>query len=359
MGEQKDTTRSEPGEGRPGGGVPPPGSGPPAPPAGPGGDPPEGEPSSGETPEGVPQQWHRVGRAETVAGRFRELKGELKNWVGKQKGPKGERFDKFTERAKKVLVLAQEEAQRFNHNYIGTEHLLLGLVREGEGIAGKVLGNLGIDLGRVREAVEFIIGRGDRKVTGDVSLTPRAKKVIELAVDESRLLNHNYIGTEHLLLGLVREGEGIAAGVMESLGASMEKVRAAMMQVLSSPAYQPTSTASMRNVPKDNVITCRIEDLDLNAIDALVEAGIRSTRSDAAAWLIRAGIDANRTLFERVNATVAQIRRLREQAQAMAEEVAGGGAGQAAPEDLSAEQEPRQEGDGGAPGVAPETGRPK
>ncbi len=143
-----------------------------------------------------------------------------------------DRFDKFTERAKKVLVLAQEEAQRFNHNYIGTEHLLLGLVREGEGVAAKVLSNLGVELNKVRSAVEFIIGRGNRMVIGDVNLTPRAKKVIELAVEEARRLNHNYIGTEHLLLGLVREGEGIAAGVLESLGVNLEKVRTQVIQVV-------------------------------------------------------------------------------------------------------------------------------
>ena len=143
-----------------------------------------------------------------------------------------DRFDKFTERAKKVLVLAQEEAQRFNHNYIGTEHLLLGLVLEGEGVAAKVLSNLGVELNKVRSAVEFIIGRGNRMVIGDVNLTPRAKKVIELAVEEARRLNHNYIGTEHLLLGLVREGEGIAAGVLESLGVNLEKVRTQVIQVV-------------------------------------------------------------------------------------------------------------------------------
>src|SRR6266704_1033597 len=144
-----------------------------------------------------------------------------------------DRFDKFTERARKVLQLAQEEAQRFNHNYIGTEHLLLGLVREGEGVAAKVLGNLGVELNKVRSAVEFIIGRGDRTVAGDIGLTPRAKKVIELSVDEARRLNHHYIGTEHLLLGLVREGEGIAAGVLESLGVSLDKVRRGTLAVLS------------------------------------------------------------------------------------------------------------------------------
>ena len=143
-------------------------------------------------------------------------------------------FHGFTERARKVLQLAQEEAQRFNHNYIGTEHLLLGLVREGDGVAARVLNNMGVQLPKVRSAVEFIIGRGEGAVIGDIGLTPRAKKVLELAVDEGRRLNHHYIGTEHLLLGLVREGEGIAAGVLESLGVNLEKVRAQVVQVLES-----------------------------------------------------------------------------------------------------------------------------
>jgi ATP-dependent Clp protease ATP-binding subunit ClpC len=144
-----------------------------------------------------------------------------------------DRFDKFTERARKVLSLAQEEAQRFQHNYIGTEHLLLGLVREGEGVAAKVLSKLGVELQKVRESVEFIIGRGDRIVLGEIGLTPRAKKVIELAVDEARRMNHHYIGTEHLLLGLLREGEGIGAGVLESLGVRLEIARKETISVLS------------------------------------------------------------------------------------------------------------------------------
>src|SRR5436305_7847254 len=144
-----------------------------------------------------------------------------------------DRFDKFTERARRVLTLAQEEAQRFNHNYIGTEHLLLGLVREGDGVAAKVLNNLGVELSKVRSAVEFIIGRGEKSISGEIGLTPRAKKVIELAVEEARRLNHSYIGTEHLLLGLVREGEGIAFGVLESLGVNLEKVRTQVIQVVS------------------------------------------------------------------------------------------------------------------------------
>jgi ATP-dependent Clp protease ATP-binding subunit ClpC len=150
------------------------------------------------------------------------------------------RFEKFSERARRVLTLAQEEAQRFNHNYIGTEHILLGLVREGEGVAAKVLGNLGVDLGKVRAAVEFIIGRGERQTLGEIGLTPRAKKVIELAVDEARRFNHNYIGTEHLLLGLLREGEGVAAGVLESLGVNLERVRAEVTRVLNQSAVQPS-----------------------------------------------------------------------------------------------------------------------
>jgi ATP-dependent Clp protease ATP-binding subunit ClpC len=155
-----------------------------------------------------------------------------------------EKFDKFTDRARKVLTLAQEEAQRFNHNYIGTEHLLLGLVREGDGVAAKVLANMGVQLPKVRSAVEFIIGRGETMVLAEIGLTPRAKKVIELAVDEARRLNHHYIGTEHLLLGLVREGEGIAAGVLESLGVNLEKVRTQVMQVVSQGGSSPSSAGT-------------------------------------------------------------------------------------------------------------------
>src|SRR6476659_9208741 len=143
-------------------------------------------------------------------------------------------FDKFTERARKVLQLAQEEAQRFNHNYIGTEHLLLGLVREGDGVAARVLNNMGVQLPKVRSAVEFIIGRGEGAVIGDIGLTPRAKKVIELAVDEGRRMNHHYIGTEHLLLGLLRAGEGIAANVLrERFSLFLAAIRIETLRVLS------------------------------------------------------------------------------------------------------------------------------
>jgi ATP-dependent Clp protease ATP-binding subunit ClpC len=181
-----------------------------------------------------------------------------------------DRFDKFTDRARKVLTLAQDEAQRFNHNYIGTEHLLLGLVREGEGVAARVLENMNVELSKVRTAVEFIIGRGDRPVVGEVGLTPRAKRVIELAIDEARRLGHNYIGTEHLLLGLVREGEGIAAGVLESLGVNLDKVRHQVIHVLSqstnvSPTQEtkrPSKTPTLDQLGINLTELARVDKLD-------------------------------------------------------------------------------------------------
>ncbi len=184
-----------------------------------------------------------------------------------------DRFDKFTERARRVLTLAQEEAQRFNHSYIGTEHLLLGLVREGDGVAAKVLANLGVELNKVRSAVEFIIGRGDRQASGEIGLTPRAKKVIELAVDEARRLQHSYIGTEHLLLGLVREGEGIAAGVLESLGVNLERVRAETQRILAQSQPQGGQPAGQAAAAGGR--TVRTPTLDQLGVDltAMARAG--------------------------------------------------------------------------------------
>src|SRR5213080_4220275 len=150
-------------------------------------------------------------------------------------------FDRFNDRAKRVLALAQDEAIRFNHNYIGVEHLLLGLMREGEGVAARALDALGVDLAKIRAAVEFQIGRGESTTSpSEITLSPRTKKVIELAIDEARKLGHSHVGTEHLLLGLVREGEGIASGVLESLGVSLEKVR---HQVIATLGQQHTQAA--------------------------------------------------------------------------------------------------------------------
>ncbi|ACZ61230.1 ATP-dependent Clp protease ATP-binding subunit [Dehalococcoides mccartyi] len=161
------------------------------------------------------------------------------------------RFDKFSERARRVLTYAQEEAQNLNHNYIGTEHILLGLVREEEGVAARVLVNMEVNLAKVRSAVEFILGRGEHPATSETGLTSRAKKVIELGIDEARNLGHNYIGTEHLLLGLLREGEGAAAGVLESFGVTVEKVRTEVGRILNQGLNKPkTSRTTPSRTPQ-------------------------------------------------------------------------------------------------------------
>jgi len=159
------------------------------------------------------------------------------------------RFEKFSERARRVLTLAQEEAQHFNHTYIGTEHILLGLLREDEGVGAKVLANLGVGLNKARSAVEFIIGRGEKPSTGEIGLTPRAKRIIELAIDEARHLGHNYIGTEHLLLGLLREGGGVASDVLDSFGVTLERARAETSKVLGEGVARARPARSTSRTP--------------------------------------------------------------------------------------------------------------
>ena len=142
-------------------------------------------------------------------------------------------FERFTDRARRVVVLAQEEARMLNHNYIGTEHILLGLIHEGEGVAAKALESLGISLEAVRAQVQEIIGEGQQAPSGHIPFTPRAKKVLELSLREALQLGHNYIGTEHILLGLIREGEGVAAQVLNKLGADLNRVRQQVIQLVS------------------------------------------------------------------------------------------------------------------------------
>ena len=164
-------------------------------------------------------------------------------------------FERFTDRARRVVVLAQEEARMLNHNYIGTEHILLGLIHEGEGVAAKALESLGISLEAVREQVQEIIGQGQQAPTGHIPFTPRAKKVLELSLREALQLGHNYIGTEHILLGLIREGEGVAAQVLVKLGADLNRVRQQVIQLLSGyqgkegSARAPASAARPRAPP--------------------------------------------------------------------------------------------------------------
>ncbi len=166
--------------------------------------------------------------------------------------------------------------------------------------------------------MESIVGRGGNPAIGEIGLTPRAKKVIELAVDEARRLSHRYIGTEHLLLGLLHEAEGVAAGVLNGLGVGYPQARAAIMALIGGLEQAAGSDAP---AGKSTVVMCRVDERDLAAIDMLIEAGIRTTRSDAAAWLIHAGIEANVGLFAAVSETVGEIRRLRERAQALAQQV--------------------------------------
>jgi len=153
-------------------------------------------------------------------------------------------FERFTDRARKVMALANQEAQRFNHEYVGTEHILLGLVKEGQGVAANVLHNLQVDLKKIRLEVEKIVKSGPNMVTmGKLPQTPRAKKVIEFAIEEARNLGHNYVGTEHLLLGLLREHDGVAAQVLMNLGLKLEDVRAEVLNILGATMEQEAAAA--------------------------------------------------------------------------------------------------------------------
>ena len=180
-------------------------------------------------------------------------------------------FARFSERAQKVVLLAQEEARRQNYNVVGTEHLLLGLIREGEGVAARALEKMGLDLEAVRAEVEKVVGQGNQNLPGPVGFTPRAKKVVmELAVLEARHMGHNYIGTEHILLGLLREGEGVAARVLENMGADLDKVRKQVLQLLGGqPGQEPveqkrnrSNTPNLDNFGRDLTEMARKGELD-------------------------------------------------------------------------------------------------
>jgi ATP-dependent Clp protease ATP-binding subunit ClpC len=159
-------------------------------------------------------------------------------------------FERFTDRARRVVVLAQEEARMLNHSYIGTEHILLGLIHEGEGIAANALESVGISLVAVRQQVEEIIGQGQSAPTGHIPFTPRAKKVLEMSLREALELGHNYIGTEHILLGILREGEGVAAQVLMKSGAQLRSVREAVLTLLTGYTGEPQTMRRERAAPE-------------------------------------------------------------------------------------------------------------
>src|ERR1700709_774007 len=163
-------------------------------------------------------------------------------------------FERFTDRARRVVVLAQEEARMLNHNYIGTEHILLGLIHEGEGVAATAMGSLGISLEAGRQQVEEIIGQGQQAPSGHIPFTPRAKKVLELSLREALQLGHNYIGTEHILLGLIREGEGVAAQVLVKLGADLNRVRQQVIQLLNGYQSKEPAGATSESAPSTSLV---------------------------------------------------------------------------------------------------------
>ena len=176
-------------------------------------------------------------------------------------------FERFTERARQVVVLAQDEARALKHNYIGTEHILLGLLREEEGLAARVLESLDITVEEVRAQVARIVGQGDEVTTGQIPFTPRAKKVLELALREALSLGHNYIGTEHILLGIVRENEGVAARILLDFDADAEKVRNEIFRMLGGPGKRPGATG-----PRGPVLDTEITRLRA-AKDEAIERG--------------------------------------------------------------------------------------
>lgn len=238
---------------------------------------------------------------------------------------------RLTPRAKAVLVHAVDAARGLQHNYVGTEHLLLGIAREREGLGAVALTALDVTDERLRDAVAYVVGPGPGSATDTPELVPRARRALDLAAEEASRLQHNYIGTEHLLIGLLLEDEGVAAGVLAGLGVTVDAVRAQIDALVRAAARDAgakvTVALALRerqarggtntSTTRSNVITVRVTNDDLAAIDALVESGIRSTRSDAAAWLIGAGIAANAELLAKLNATIEQIRQLRANAQVL------------------------------------------
>jgi ATP-dependent Clp protease ATP-binding subunit ClpA len=229
-------------------------------------------------------------------------------------------FRRFTAQARAVFSSAQVEAERTGHDYLGTEHLLLGLFAVEDGVSSKVLDNLELKRDEIRVRVEQIAGEGEgeRNERGRHHFNSRVRQVFQEATHEAQRLNHRYVAPEHLLLGLAGTEDSIAGRILAERGVTLERARAEVISVLS-------STGPVESEPGDEpagstVVMCRVDDRALGALDTLIEAGICSTRSDAASWLIQAGIESNTSLFEAIYETVVEIRRLREVAQSMVDD---------------------------------------
>ncbi len=220
------------------------------------------------------------------------------------------RFKRYTRRARGVVSRAHDEARRLGHPYLGTEHLLLAITRDGGCNAAHVLQDLGAELPELAESVEFLVHPGDQLFSGDPPHVPRLRAAVDLAEEEVRGRGRTSIGTEDLLLGLLRQGDNVAAKVLAAFGITTVLVRDRVKNAGFAEREREAEATGRRG----NVLTCRIDDHDLGVVDSLVEAGIRTTRSDAASWLIRAGIEANRPLVERVGSALVEMRRLRDEA---------------------------------------------
>ncbi|MGQ0550730.1 MAG: Clp protease N-terminal domain-containing protein [Armatimonadota bacterium] len=251
-------------------------------------------------------------------------------------------FKRFTMRARRVVIHAQEEARRLNRASVGPEHLFLAIAAEREGIGGKVLTKLGTSLDSARDIVESLGGRGDRPAKKkELGFSEDGKKALEFALAEARRLKHNYIGTEHFLLGLFRLESGPIKNVLEQAQLTHEHVQDQVIQLLAlpgGPAFRELAEG------RTNVVMCRVNDRDLEAIDTLIEAGVRATRSDAAAWLIQTGIEGSKPLFDKLHATVVEIRQLREQAKEIARRLDLEQTGRSEPTPPESPQPPEGEG---------------
>ena len=228
-------------------------------------------------------------------------------------------FERFSKAARAAVAQAHDEARRVRAQSVGPEHIFLALAGQPDAVAGRVVSRHGTTLDAARAEVESVAPPGTRSVPGDLGFSSTAKALLKSALEEARGLDHRYIGTEHLLLAMFRVSESPMPELLRHFDLKAEPVRASVLRELAVGRRRGRAgQAAEADAPRNNVVMCRVSDADLKAIDALVEAGVCATRSDAAAWLIRAGVAGRTSMFESLQGTVSEIRRLREQAQMLA-----------------------------------------